>query len=498
MTASDAAGAVPSEDGTRPRAPWGMILVIAALGVAIRAGLLALALPIEVQSDEANYLYLALGLERFGVYFDQHRYLWPPGYPWLLHAVIGDGSGASLTTFRALQVALSSVVGITTMLFAWRMFSSRAALVAGLLWAFHVPLAAFSHLLWNETVFLALFLPALWHALVGLDRTADGDESAAARRLLLAGLLMGAALHVKEMPLFLMVPLAAVTAWRARPLGAGAAARLATLMPLAALVVLTPWITRNHEVYGRVVVGGATLGENVYQGVNARYVNFDLVPLERERVRRGLPPLSDVQRAPFTAAPIGADGAPEAAWSRAESTFHPIDRQGVNMRRGLEWGLARPGWLARTRVKKWSDLVTPLSFFTRHQALGHYAPESGLGGAWRRPLVIWSMLTSVLVLLGAVLGGATSLRAGHGRAVVAVTIGYVLCAALLVSMSRFRVPIEPLLIALCGGFLTHGPAHRSVPRLAAGGAALLGLAFLWWVAWPETWAAASMALEATR
>ena len=112
--------------------------------------------------------------------------------------------------------------------------------------------------------------------------------------------------------------------------------------------------------------------------------------------------------------------------------------------------------------------------------------------------MIWSLLTSVVVLLGASLGAALSLRAGHGRALVAVTIGYVLAAAMLVSMSRFRVPTEPLLLVLCAGFLTHGAAHRSTSRLVAGGALVITLGAFWWIGWPETRAAAAMALETMR
>ena len=498
MAASETDIADPVTDGRRARAPWALIVVIAALGVALRAGLLANALPIEVQSDEANYLYLALGLERFGIYLDQHRYLWPPGYAWLLHFVIGDGSAFDLTSFRALQVAASSVIGITTMLFAWRLFSSRAAVVAGLLWSVHLPLAAFTHLLWNETLFLALFLPGLWHVLAALDRSADRAAGLAATRLLIAGLLLGGALHLKEMPLFLLVPLTMLVAARARPMGPAVTLRLATLLPLTVMVTLLPWTARNHEVYGRMTLSGATLGENVYQGLNARYVNFDMVPLARERGRRGLQPLSELERREFTAAPTAANGSPDQGWERAAMTFNPIDRQGANLRRGVAWSAGHPGWLVRTRLKKWSDLFTPFSFFARHQALGHYSEESRLGGVWRRPLVIWSLLTSVIVLLGASLGAAVSLRGGHGRTLVAVTIGYVLAAAMLVSMSRFRVPIEPLLLVLCAGFLTHGIAHRSISRLMAGGVLVIALGVFWWIGWPETQAAAAMALETTR
>ncbi|MEM8712338.1 MAG: hypothetical protein AAGG01_15410, partial [Planctomycetota bacterium] len=48
--------------------PWRWIALIALLGVAVRAFLAWAAHPLDIQSDEANYIYVALGLERFDVY----------------------------------------------------------------------------------------------------------------------------------------------------------------------------------------------------------------------------------------------------------------------------------------------------------------------------------------------------------------------------------------------------------------------------------------------
>lgn len=494
MRASDPGGASAAARG---RAPWTTIAAITAIGVALRGLLLALALPVEIQADESNYLYLALGLERFGVYLDQHRYLWPPGYPWLMSVMLGDGSDASMTGLRALQVALSSLIGATTMLFAWRLFSTRAAVAAGLLWAVHLPLAAYTHLLWNETVFLALFLPALWQVLRALDLTAEGSEGPAQRRVLVAGVLLGLSLYVKELPLFLVPPLALVVGLRARPLGMGAAWRLGTLLPLAAVVVVLPWTARNLEVYGRVVPSGATLGENVFQGLNARHSNFDLIPLQIERAKRGEAPIGSDRTLALIAPPEGDEGQPQRGWARPEIEVHLMDRQSTSVRRGLAWSLEHPLWFARTRLKKWSELVTPLSFFTRHHALGHYGTDSALAGPLRRPLVGLSMLTSLVVLLGAVLGGALTLRKGHGHALVSTVVGYLVLTATLVSMSRFRLPIEPLLIVLAAGFLTHGIARRSVPRLVGGALGVAALLGMWWLSWPETYTAAAMALGAS-
>jgi len=138
---------VESSPARTARPPWRAIALIAAVGVGVRAALLALASPLDVQSDEANYLLSAALWDRLGVYFDQHRYLWPPGYPWLIAQFVGadgvlGGGARGIDQVRWLQVFASAGTGVLVMLFAWRIFSRRAAVVAGALWCVHLPLAA--------------------------------------------------------------------------------------------------------------------------------------------------------------------------------------------------------------------------------------------------------------------------------------------------------------------------------------------------------------------
>jgi len=495
------------ESAQGPRPPWRAIALLVAVGVGVRALLLALASPLDIQSDEANYLLSAALLERFGCYFDQHRYLWPPGYPWLLSQFVGPdgvlGGGArGIDQVRWLQVAASGATGALTMLFAWRLFSRRAALVAGLLWCVHLPLAAYTHLLFAEAVFLPVFLGALWCLVGALDRVEDG-RGGADLRFVLSGALFGLALHLKELPLFLVPALGAVVFLRG-VLGGGAGAveslRRASLAPLVALVVTLPWTLRNAEVYGRPVVAGATLGENAYNGLNARPRNFDLVALTKPRLLAGEPPIEASARPWLAAPPAGPDGAPAPPWERAEDEHvHVIERQDAQVGRAVAFALDHPGYVARTRVQHWSDFVTPLSFFTRHFALGHYPAGSALAGPLRRPLVAASLVTSVAVLLLAVLGATLTLPRGPGRAVVFTVIGYGFAAATLVASSRFRVPFEPLLIVLAAGFLAHGvrvgaaEERSDAARIAAAGAGVLALLALWWLGWPQTLEAARMA-----
>jgi 4-amino-4-deoxy-L-arabinose transferase-like glycosyltransferase len=503
----------PDASHTRPasllaRAPWKAIAIIALAGVALRGILLWLVLPLDIQSDEANYLYLALVKERLGIYLDQHRYFWPPGYPWLLSKSIHAFGIDGLNVLRGLQVALSSVIGVTTMLFAWRLFSRRAAIVAGVLWAVDLPLGAYTHFLWTETIFLSLLLPALWHFVRAMDRADEGSDREATLRLLLSGVLFGLALYIKEYVLFLVPLLAVVLALRSRSEGLGEALRRASLPVLAVAVVTLPWTLRNHEVYGRTVIGGATLGENVYVGLNARSMNFDVLPLRKRRADLGLPQIDTLARSWFTEIPAGwtpedRDGNGEveirdAGWDREFESIHAIDRHSSQLREGLAFAVEHPAWTLRTRLKKWSELVTPLSFFTRHQAMAMYPEGSVVAGAMRGPLVLLALAISTLTMVLGAAGYFLTLQRGPGRAVFTVLIGYVVLTSLLVAMSRFRVPLEPILVVLTAGWLAHGPRDRSRPRVIGLAATLLVLVGLWWISWPETVAAAQMALGVTQ
>ncbi len=490
--------------GSPARPPWRWITLLVVLGVVLRAFMARDAMPLDIQSDEANYIYFALALERFGIFFDQHRYFWPPGYSWLISQFISPESGiAGLDALRGFQVLLSSVIGTTTMLFAWRLFSSRAAIAAGFLWAIHLPLGAFTHFLWTETVFLSLFLPALWHLLVGMDRASHQNRASATRRLLISGALFGLALYVKELPLYLVPAAGLLVFFRGIAESAGAleSLRRALIVPLTALVILTPWTLRNQEVYGRTVLSGATLGENVYVGLNARYFNFDTLPLRRIRATLKLPQVDTYTRQFFTSPPaswepadVNGDGVidpRDAAWKRAEEIPHAIDRHGVQMGRGLEYAMENPAWTVRTRLKKWADLVAPMSFFTRHHALGKYPPGSALAGPLRKPSILLAAGQSALVMLLGLAGFFFTLQRGPGRQLLCVVFGYVMLTSTLVAMSRFRVPVEPFLIVLSSGLLAHGWAGRGNARMGALriGAFALSVAILlglWWISGPET------------
>ena len=494
MAAQPALDSTPGGNASPTRARGTRtILAIVLLGLVLRALLALAAGTPELQSDEANYTYLALSWNHLGFYGDSYRYLWPPGYPFLLAKAINLFGMQGFEAIKLLQILASGVIGAATMLLARQLFGQRAALGAGLAWCLYLPLAAFTHLFWTEPLFLALFLPAL----LCLLRAARLPERSNAP-LLLAGLLLGLSLYLREVVLFLIPALALWVGWGIRGgLSAAMATpaeglRRASLLLLAAAVVIFPWTLRNHEVYGRWLVVGSSMGENAYLGLNEGYKNFDLTPYARQLPAGAQDPMDEV-RPFFAASHLDQVG---THWERAEDIKNVPDRLAENAARGRAWALAHPLDFARTRIKKLADFVAPLSFFLRHQALDRYPGPLG-GPALRRPLVIWALLCPLAALLAGLWGGITVLSPGPPRRLFALVALYFLATSTLVSMSRFRLPLMPLALVLGAGLIWgHRPAAHSpsARRRAAALVATALLLFLWWVDLPEVLAVLELAL----
>ena len=456
------------ERAATPRFALGVCLL---LGLGVRAALLVLAGDIELQSDEANYVYSALAWKHFGVYFDHYRFLWPPGYSAYLAGCLSLFGENGLQAARIGQVLASLCIGLSVGLLGQRLAGPRAAVTATLAWALYLPLAAFTHLLWNETLFLALFLPGLLQ-LVALAQ--EPPDRAVDRRVLAAGLCLAGALYVKEAPLYLLPVLAALLPLTAARGMRTEALRRATGVLLVVTAAVLPWTLRNLDVYDRPIPLGSSLGENSFNGLNANYRNFDLVALQSERSRRGSEPLAP--RTLLTAQPEGAE-----AWQRAEELDSLPARLAENTRRGLGFASAHPGWFLRTRLQKLADAATPLSFLPRHLALGHY--HGALARApWRRPIALATLgLPLVLLALGG-LGLLLALPPGRARWLLWATASYFVATLLLVSMSRFRLPLIPLLCVGLGCLVSRPP--RGVRARWIGACWLLLLGLTLWLHWP--------------
>ncbi len=451
------------------------LLAIAAFGVALRLALLFAAGELELLSDETRYVYLALHWNHFGYYPDTHRYLWPPGYAFLLAQAMQHFGFSGLFALRLLQALACGAAGVAIASIAQRLFGARAARLAAWIWCLYLPLIGFSHELRTETFFLASFAPALLLLLALLAEPERPPE----RRLVAAGALFAAGLYLKEAPQFLSPLLALLIAWRAPGPGWREGLRRASLFLLVQAVLIAPWTLRNAEVYGRFVPVASSIGENAFVGLNGFYRNYELNSYARSFLDQPTP--LDASRRWFIEPPA------RPFWERADAIQNTPDRMSENLRRGLAYAAAEPAWFLRSRIKKLADLVVPSSFFLRRLGLRGYQGSALERDGLRQALIVWALAGPLLLLPLALAGFALlRLRAGE-RACVALVLGYFGATALLVSMTRFRVPMLPLLIPLAAGLLARGvpAAPRGRGRLAAASLALFALGFLWWVDWPE-------------
>jgi 4-amino-4-deoxy-L-arabinose transferase-like glycosyltransferase len=226
--------------------------------------------------DEVEYDALARGLVETGRYTRQAGFsslmysaeagaftsFRPPGWPWVL-AGFYRLFGYSLLPPR-LGLALWNAAGCVVLtLLAERVFSNRrVGVAAGLLWA-----------LWPAAIWYpgtrsltlgseSLSLPLLLLALLLLARAPEGRPWLA----VLAGVLLGACALVRS-NFVLLLPLGA--AWAIAAARGGIRPRLhrATLVLVGGLLVVFPWMLRNHARLGSFVI--ATQLEPLFLGNNA-------------------------------------------------------------------------------------------------------------------------------------------------------------------------------------------------------------------------------------
>ncbi len=449
------------------------LLPILFAGLAIRLLFLWLAGNPEPFADESNYITLALSRIRFGFFPDSGHFLWPPGYPFVLFHALREGGAGGVAIVRVFQVLASGVVGLHVMHFAQSLSGVRAARIAGWLWVFAFPLIEFSHALWPETLFLALFITGL-RLLI--------DSRGRSLPLVAAGALFGLSLLLKESALYFYLALPFLLFWRHRETFSLAGA---LTVVLAGTVVVTPWMLRNQEYYGEPGVIGATLGENMYRRVNANYRNLDYPVEHRLAVYEANALVHDA---------LVADERPKWIRHREENV---VRNDAINFQAGVAFIREDPVAFAKGRVKRVADFFSPHSFFVRHLVMARHEGLQSL--PVRRALAVSAILLSLFTMASATLGigrvsgsgdKRTSGRTPEWTVFVASVLYFALLVGSLGGLTRYRVPIEPILIVLAAlawggaGGIRASWKQTSLPARAA-----LGLLLVLWALNAREWIA---------
>lgn len=383
-------------------ARWLALLVGAALLVRLAA---VLYLDFPVESDAASYRAMAINLlAGHGIVDDMgNRAMYNVGYPLFVLAPVFALTGNSLLAAQLANVLLG---GLTVWL-VWRLTKRvsavpwAAALAAGL-YAAYVPAWLQCEYLSKENLMTPLVVALAWSAV---------SIAASPRRIsiIVAGTLLGALALVGSAALA-FIPAILVAIY----LGTRQLARTAVLgaaVAVVALLVVAPWMARNHVVLGAPVLN-TNGGFNLYLGNNPAATGMFVS-------------ISDT--------PMGAQ------WAKLR-TQGEVFASSVLRDEAVAWIAADPLRFALLGAKKVGIFWTP----PVHEGEGSgSAFESFMRAVW--------LLEFLLIVVGAVLG--LVIQGGRSKATAVLwlmVLGYTTLHAFFYVIFRYREPLLPLMCVSAG------------------------------------------------
>lgn len=398
-------------------ASWAVAAAIVLLALLVRGVVLALLADIPTVNDEN--IHAALGVKvaagaRLGDAAGK-----APGVT-LFYALIAKLVGPSLLALRCGNIVVSSATAGMIYAAGQRIAGRRAGIAAGVGAALYPTLVGFSHCLWAETLYLFFVVAALWAIL-------DFRRRPSWPRLVAAGLCLGLAALTREVGLVLTAMLALFLWWDG---GLRRGALHGTVVVAAAFLVVLPWSLHLWATTGDAALVTRTTWLNLYVG------NED-----PRASRRGVKPLL------FQYHRLGV--------TRSE-------REQEARRRTLAAIAGRMPWWPIEKLVELRDLLAPTSMPVRRLLAPPKNPEvKRIGvGEWRyefrfawlddQRFRVAASLVVVACYVGVAIFGAaglvllrdsrTALLLG---AVLAAHVGPVLLAF---GSTRFRLPIEPVLL----------------------------------------------------
>ena len=405
-------------------------------------------------------------------------WLWAPGYPTLL--AIHESLSGVAQDVRGTQIVVAFA---TTWLVYWLTWqigqgvagrseaaSRRGAAIASWLFACNPSGIFFAVSLWSELIYGSVLLTAL----AGFERCSRGDSERPQRAALFTGVALGVCVLFRGVATYMLPLFAGVLLFTRR--GRPGAALCAGLLVAATIATVAPYSAYISTKFGAFTISDRTLGRMMYLG------NNDFSPVDFDY---GSGVLGNRRLKAHT-----ATGRPHCA-----PPNEGIRLSRCSLSEGFEWILEHPGTFLARIPERIAQLVNPHSFLTRHLRLGR---SRAIPPPAREGLVLADALLSITLMLGGVLGLAAFGRGPMGLLVSGVLLYHLAVIAALAGMTRYRVPLEPLLmiytaLALADRRALTTALRREPWRAAVAAAALLVLLplILWhlpsgWPAW-KSW-----------
>jgi 4-amino-4-deoxy-L-arabinose transferase-like glycosyltransferase len=440
--------------------------------------------------DECTYLKLSHRFVDGQGITTSAGWLWAPGYPWLLslHERFTGHAGA----MKISQVAVSLLCIVLIYTLTQRVFSSsedprRRARITAWLYALSPHLAFFSIRLWSEvvygtilvgvllvlqsareswddtsppkwlgqvslTVFLALYAlvsgAPLWAAIAVGGALYLVVRSEKILSLMSTGILWAGAVGVLAGICVLfrgvatyMLPILVLGVLWGRWRQSRAWLQACTLVSCAVLIV-APYSVHATEKFGDTVISDRTMGQMMWLGNN----DFDPITFDYgngQLSRRAFKRTTETGRKPCA--------------DRKEA----ISRDECQAQAGFDWMKSNQLEFAKRMPERVAQLVNPHSLLTRHLRWGRW---KGLPQWADEIIILVGALSSMLVMVGGAVGLAVRGRGGTGLVFSGILLYHVAAIAALAGLSRYRVPLEPLLMIYAAGLLADWRGSLQVLR----------------------------------
>jgi len=431
--------------------------LLAALGVALALRTLPLAVWGQEWAcvrDECTYIKLAKRIDLGQGMTTSAGWLWAPGYPYLLalhrqltgfaEAIKGTQAVASLVIILLLYHLTRRATALWS---TDARLQRRAGRIAAWLYAVSLPQAFFSMSMWSEVIYSMLLLVAL----LALHRAAPPRDpgvpeeerlSPGARSLrhdlglaAAVGAMVGGCVLFRGVATYMLPIFVVALLWRRLVLGRAWAQ--AAVAVVAAVLVVAPYSVHISRKFDATIITDRTLGQMMWLGDN------------------DFPPIT------FDA----GDGAlSRRAWNRVtrpgRANCAPrsdaMERDQCETQAGVAWIKAHPVDFMERMPLRVAQLVTPHSLLTRNLRWGRWR---GLPQWVDELIVLAGAAGSMLVMWVGALGLAARGRRALGVVVSGILLYHVAAISLLAGLSRYRIPLEPLLMVYAAQVLAS-------PRLA--------------------------------
>jgi hypothetical protein len=317
------------------------------------------------------------------------------------------------------QVLVSSIVGF--LLYGMSKDEKKGLWTVGLYMLSPVQIF-FAQSLWSETIYGFILVLCVWL----FHKRATS---------IWMGLLLSCGILLRGVSLYLL-PIFGWFLWRRK--------QSLILLLMTVFICVGPYSLYASRKFERLIISDRTLGQMMWLG------NNDFSPMTFDWGTGAISNFSFERSKKKDV--YGCPPRPKKKSTEIRNRWS-MERQDCLVQKGQAWILDHPKEFLERIPIRLAQLSNPHSFLTRHIRTGGWR---GLSEWTDEFLVLWGAGISMLVLWFGSIGLVVRRKTERGRFVLSILLYHVLAIAFLAGLSRYRVPLEPLLMLYAGDFLGGG------------------------------------------